>query len=121
MPSGKNTEGEADNLDHFKCYRAYGPRLRNRVVRLKDQFQEGTATVLRAALFCNPVQKQHGAVITPIENRDAHLVCYQTTPAALTAPRVVRSRNQFGNKDLVAGIANLLCVPSQKLRFNPLL
>jgi hypothetical protein len=120
VPSGKNTEGEADNLDHFKCYRAYGPRVRNRVVRLEDQFQEGTATVLRAVTFCNPVVKQHGAVTIPIENKDAHLVCYQTTPVALTTPRVLLSRNQFGNKDLLVGIANLLCVPSQKLRFAPL-
>ena len=120
VPSAKNNEGEPDNLDHFKCYRAYGGRIRNRVVRLKDQFQEGTATVLRASLFCNPAEKRHGTVTVPIENPAAHLVCYQTTPVALPTPRTIVSRNQFGSKEVIATLGNLLCVPSQKLRFGPL-
>jgi len=74
VPSAKNDQPPPENLDHFKCYRTYG-RPKNIVLKLSDQFQQDTkATLLRPVEFCNPVEKTHGDVTTPIKNPKAHLL-----------------------------------------------
>ena len=116
VPSAKNNQPLSENLDHFKCYRTYG-RPKNIPLKLDDQFQEGSpTTVLRPIEFCNPVEKTHGPVPIPIKNPKAHLLCYSMTPIAIDGHADVR--NQFGGAALPLGAANMLCVPSEKLRFS---
>jgi len=118
VPTAKNTQGDPKGLDHFKCYRAYGPAVRNKVVKLRDQFNEGTVKVGRAVAFCNPTEKRHGDIFVPIENPKGHLVCYSVTPTALIDPRSFFTRNQFGSETLVTPGSDILCLPSEKLRFS---
>jgi hypothetical protein len=116
VPSAKNTQPPSDNLDHFKCYRTYG-RPKNIVLKLADQFQDGVnATLLRPIEFCNPVEKTHGDFTIPIKNPTAHLLCYTITPTTFQGDALVR--NQFGGGPMPMATADMLCVPSQKLRFS---
>jgi hypothetical protein len=119
VPTQKNDEPvPSDLLDHFKCYRAYGRAPFNKVVRLKDQFQEATVTVQRPVLHCNPVEKLHGTVLTPVKRPTEHLVCYYVTRASLPDVRPFFTRNQFGVEQLSTNTADILCVPSRKLSFT---
>jgi hypothetical protein len=65
-------------------------------------------------IFCNPTVKIHGTSVTPITNADDHLVCYKITRKPFTTS--VLTRNQFGEENLVLRPADLLCVPSKKLK-----
>ena len=115
VPTQKERHEEPQGLDHFKCYLPRGESI-NRPVVLQDQFdkqQREVVKILRPVLFCNPVEKHHDDVITPIENPADHLTCYVFTPST-TKSIVVRTRNQFGEEKLVATHSRLLCVPSQK-------
>ena len=118
VPSAKNGQPEPENLDHFKCYRTYG-RPKKIPLRLGDQFQEeATATLLRPRAFCNPVEKTHGDVTTPIKNPKAHLLCYDISSPTFTGE--ARVQNQFfpNGVTLPMATADMLCVPSEKLRFS---
>lgn len=118
VPSAKNSQPPPENLDHFKCYRTNG-RGKQVELRLSDQFQEDTtAKLLRPVAFCNPVEKTHGDVVTPIRNPESHLLCYNITPTTFTGE--ARVRNQFAPNGvtLPMATADMLCVPSQKLRFS---
>jgi hypothetical protein len=86
-------------------------------VKLRDQFApDGVEVgVLAPFEFCNPVEKKHGDVTTPIQNPKAHLACYSITPLPIQAAAL--TRNQFGSAQQPIGAADLLCVPSEKLRF----
>jgi hypothetical protein len=102
------------NLDHFKCYRAYGAAV-NKLVRLRDQFHvEDNVKVGYPFGFCNPTVKIHGTSTTPITNEEDHLVCYKITRQTFTT--TVLTRNQFGEENLVVRAADLLCVPSKKVK-----
>ena len=104
------------DLDHFKCYRAYGAAI-NKFVTLRDQFHiEENVKVGYPFGFCNPTVKIHGGVTTPITNPDDHLVCYKITRKPFTGPVV--GLNQFGQENLTVREADLLCVPSKKLRVS---
>jgi hypothetical protein len=124
VPTAKNEQAPPapDSLDHFQCYRAYGSSLstsfKQTVVKLSDQFHPDpeTVTLLRPIAFCNPVEKTHGIVVTPINHPDDHLVCYTFAPT--TFQKGITTRNQFGGADLPLAGADILCVPSQKLRFS---
>ena len=124
VPTAKNDQPPPapDSLDHFQCYRAYGASLttsfKKTVVKLKDQFHvdPDQVSVLRPVAFCNPVEKTHGGVVFPINHPDDHLVCYAITPTTLQL--AITARNQFGGADLLIAGADILCVPSQKLKFS---
>lgn len=111
------------DLDHFKCYRAYGAAL-NRRVTLRDQFRvEENVTVAYPFAYCNPTVKVHGGMTTEIQNKDDHLVCYKTTQQPfMHAP--VNVRNQFVPPGQVLqlpfGRVDLLCVPSKQLKVSAL-
>jgi hypothetical protein len=118
VPTQKNDEPPpGDKLDHFKCYRAYGRAPLNKVVKLRDQFQEGQVTVGRPVLHCNPTEKLHGTVVTPVKSPAEHLVCYYVTKTSLPDVRPLFTRNQFGVEQLTTTTADILCVPSRKLSF----
>jgi hypothetical protein len=63
-------------------------------------------------LLCNPVEKTHNDIVTPIQNPDDHLVCYKLEGTQFTATAQVG--NQFGEEILTVEPADLLCVPSRK-------
>lgn len=115
VPTAKNTQPPPDNLDHFQCYRATGALLRVKV-NLVDQFQDaGTDhNGLRPFALCNPVEKLHGDIVTPIKNPEDHLVCYTMKPVDFTGQAAVR--NQFSPGQRSIRQADILCVPSQKLK-----
>jgi hypothetical protein len=115
VPTQKQGHEPPQDLDHFKCYRASGKSVKRRV-NLRDQFHvEENVLVSEPFAFCNPTEKVHDGVLTPILNKDAHLTCYRITkkPFALTGLQV---RNQFGIEVLDLREADLLCVPTIKGR-----
>jgi hypothetical protein len=124
VPTQKNTEGPPHDLDHFKCYRAYGANV-NKIVTLRDQFQIQTGLkVTNPFAFCNPTEKIHdnppAPPVTPITNAEDHLVCYLVTRKPFIAHTVV-ARNQFGIETLnLSRPPDLLCVPTKKLKVTPL-
>jgi hypothetical protein len=113
VPTQKLPHGPFGGVDHFKCYTTSGVKSVNKVVTLNDQFDlERNLTVTTPFRFCNPVEKTHGDIVTPIKNKE-HLVCYKLT-------RKPSTRNQFGTETLTQSLTQLLCVPSEKLGFTPL-
>ncbi len=114
--------GFPETLDHFKCYRAEGGRIR-RLARLIDQFETAIVTVLEPRLFCNPTRKIDAAgVPTGVQNADGHLTCYDVSlllPGGTTVVEDLVIANQFtattGDLEVVTD-EDLLCVPTRKLR-----
>jgi hypothetical protein len=113
VPTEKQPHGPTTDLDHFKCYRATGQPINDRV-GLKDQFHRERVKVLEPFRFCNPVEKNHAGAVTPILRPDDHLVCYVITIRPFTT--TVAVTNQFfPGQTLTVFDADRLCVPSQKL------
>jgi hypothetical protein len=113
-------------LDHFKCYNASGRRIETKVT-LHDRFHFTSARVLDPIAFCNPVEKTRPntangteAEVTPIANAKAHLTCYTITLRPWTGRLTVLITNQFGSGHLAVGQPDVLCVPSEKLRWYEL-
>lgn len=104
-------------LDHFKCYQKVGSAQPVTVpVHLRDQFGDQKHVVGIPMFFCNPVEKQHAGVVTPIRNPNAHLTCYQIVGRA--PKRTVRLKNQFETRDIKIRPPKLLCVPSDKISWQ---
>lgn len=116
VPAQKLPLPAPQGLDHYKCYEAKGNSV-NAVVGLVDQFHRGRARVLEPVAFCNPTVKVHNDVTYPITNPDAHYTCYfMRTGQFSTSVDVV---DQFGPEHLRLSDPNVLCVPSEKVRFKP--
>lgn len=117
VPTAKNATVIPRLLDHFKCYRARGVSV-SALVDLEDQFHlEKDVKVMRPFGFCNPTVKIHPAgTVTPILHPDEHLVCYTITQQPFTA--TVLTLNQFGQETLPLRDADVLCVPSKKLKWK---
>lgn len=116
VPTRKDPHGPPNNLDHFRCYKVTsGPNLAT-TVGLTDQWFASTHRLARPTLFCNPVQKLHNNVVTPIQHPNDHLTCYRMTPVALN--RTVQLHNQFGDPIFTSYRADLLCVPTHKLAWQ---
>jgi len=115
VPTQKAPHDEPADLDHFKCYRAYGGSVK-KVVTLSDQFQtQADLKVTYPFGFCNPTEKNHAGVVTPVTNPEDHLVCYLVTKRPFVRTGV-QTRNQFRVENLVVRDPDLLCVPSKKLK-----
>lgn len=103
--------------DHFKCYKVKG-KLKKRTVRLKDQFGNIKATVIKPVQLCAPTAKDTS---TKIRHPVQHLVCYlikEKSSAKLRRRgylKSVRVEDQFGKLNLMALRPTKLCVPSKKL------
>ena len=104
-------------LDHFKCYwvdPAGGPP--EEVVSLEDQFVEDLVAEVRYAdLFCNPTEKMHGSVTTPISNPEGHLTIYDLEFEEEPVTKRVEVTNQFGTQNLTVHGPVKLAVPTQKV------
>jgi hypothetical protein len=114
VPTQELPYGPPHDLDHFKCYRCTGDPL-NVVVDLLDQFQnEPQVQILAPVYFCNPVQKTHNGVITPIQHPNDHLVFYQS--AYQHSVTQIATLNQIAaEQNVPIYSAALLGVPSLKL------
>jgi len=103
-------------LDHFKGYwvdPAGGPP--GEIVSLQDQFGTFDAIVGSATMFCNPTEKMHGSVTTPIANPEAHLTIYDLLYEDEPVARRVEITNQFGTQNLTVYGPVKLAVPTQKV------
>jgi hypothetical protein len=60
------------------------------------------------------VEKNHGGVVTPIEQPEAHLVAIEVAAAGPPTRRRVEVTNQFGTEVLTVGAPDMLLVPSAK-------
>jgi len=115
VPSTK-TEILPPALDHFKCYGAEGDCMGEDVL-LDDQFLATPLEVHVACdrYFCNPVEKLHDGVPTPILYPDNHLTIYGIYYEATLPWWSVEVYNQFGLQELLVGDPAFLAVPTQKL------
>ena len=96
----------ATPLDHFKCYRVRGARLRVPNVSLETQFGSVTVAIKRPWSLCVPVNKNDEGIVDPSRG----LMCYQVR-AVPQSERHVFSTDQFGSADYdLFGISDL-CVP----------
>ena len=106
------------DLDHYKCYNASGRKI-GAVVRLRDQFHTELVRVLEPMGFCNPVRKIHGDRNVGVQNAKDHLTCYTITPTPFQGTVVIA--NQFGLGPVSLAKADILCVPSQKVKWEEVL
>ena len=112
---GDGPEELPTDLNHFKCYRAFGPNAK-KLVTLQDRYL--TATGVKVGLpfsFCNPTEKNHDEVITPVVNPADHLVCYFVTRTP-SATEGVETFDQFQRGLVAKEGQDLLCVPTKKFK-----
>jgi uncharacterized repeat protein (TIGR02543 family) len=104
-------------LDHFKLYNAEeveGLPV-GADVYLEDQFGAIEATVGAVLGFCNPAEKVHYDITTPILNPDHHFTAYNISYEGEPQEWFVEVENQFGeNQQLVVSGPLALLVPTQK-------
>src|SRR5262245_8147637 len=114
VPTQKNTLAFPDRLDHYLCYPVSGQSV-EQAASLTDQFQTREVIVAKPALFCNPVQKTLlDGTTTRIQNRAAHLTCYNTRLPQSTDQREIEILNQFEQDTYTVTTTQLLCAPSTK-------
>ena len=115
VPTQKSPHGPPQKVNHFTCYAAEGQDL-NEPVGLKDQFFASKHRIRRPVLFCNPAQKWHAGMVSPVANPNDHLTCYAMTRVQYL--RDVDIRDQFGKFHLQTEYADMACVPTQKLAWE---
>jgi hypothetical protein len=108
LPTEKNGEGDAIELDHFACYSGKFPKIAPRPVALVDQFRTEENEASRAFMLCNPVSKNGGPIRNPLE----HFVFYRLKPQRES--RTVTIENQFGQAQVQIRKSALLGVPTGK-------
>jgi hypothetical protein len=109
LPTEKNAEGDAIELDHFACYSGKFPRLSPRPVALVDQFKTEDTEVSKPLLLCNPVSKDGGPIRNPLD----HLVFYKLKPEK--ERRTVQFANQFHGGSADVRKSAMLGVPTGKV------
>jgi uncharacterized repeat protein (TIGR02543 family) len=107
-------------LDHFKCYGVAEEATAEKNVYLEDQFVAINATVGMAWYFCNPTEKLHNDVPTPISNPDHHLTLYTLEYEGEPQSWRVMVENQFQDDEELTVVGPVaLAVPTQKEGHNP--
>jgi hypothetical protein len=112
--------GFPKRLNHYWCYEAYGPKV-GQTVTLDDQFGADNVRVERPHRFCNPVEKTSEAGRFRIIERQVHLTCYEIFGPQKTVSQTFGVLNQFEQDVFTITSYQLLCVPSAKLGFTPIL
>jgi hypothetical protein len=108
-----------ERLNHYWCYEANGERV-GVSVTLEDQFSgPDTVRVEEPVLFCNPVVKIHAGARFRIEERQVHLTCYDIHGPQRTEATEFGITNQLETDTFTVTSFELLCVPSDKLGFEP--
>jgi hypothetical protein len=101
----------AQQLEHFKCYEAFGDPLDINIA-FADQFQ-GLGTLLADPfMFRNPVEKNG----EPIQNSDGHLACFSILPPGQPLGFPVPIVNQFFPNSINIQVEEPIafCLPSKK-------
>jgi hypothetical protein len=65
-------------------------------------------------MFCNPAEKTHAGVVYPVQNRRAHLTCYEILDHATSPMRSTTVTNQLGTGQAQLYVQEVLCVPTRK-------
>jgi hypothetical protein len=118
VPTAKTVDGQTfddrDDLQHYWCYEANGPRSGVRA-KLHDQFSgPDNVRITTPTLFCNPAEKVANGEKFPILDEDLHLACYEIHGKQKTQQFTVGVENQF-EKDIYQTAAwEILCAPSEK-------
>jgi hypothetical protein len=118
VPTAKTVGGvifdDVDNMNHYWCYEANGPRVGVRAT-LEDQFSGPDAVRLTTpTLLCNPAEKVHDGERFRIEDEDLHLGCYEVHGKQKTQQFTVGVENQFETDVFQTGPWEILCAPSEK-------
>jgi hypothetical protein len=129
VPAVKDDTGMLEDLEtrHFKCYLARGRGFRPiQSVRIVDQFENKSMTVLAPRLVCTPVDKNGEDPTAPAS--PGHLTCFKIKDSPgqpAFDPVSADVEDQFVRQDLLptrradCRRVRLLCVPSEKeLRGN---
>jgi len=95
-------------LDHYLCYAVDPGTFKQINVKVGDQFNTSTDTVVGARTLCVPTSKNGSHLVEP----KVHLLCYLVKSASHAHAVVIR--NQFGIQNGSAGQRDRLCVPSTK-------
>jgi hypothetical protein len=82
-PALKDTGGDPPEENHYKCYEVIQGPTMNTTLRLVDQYDDVTVTVLTAKFLCNPVQKTHGGHVYPVIDSSFHLTVYEVENTTL--------------------------------------
>jgi len=85
------------------------------IVYLEDQFGAVEAELGWPWYFCNPTEKWHNEVLTPIVDPDHHLTVYSLAYEKDPKEWFVETSNQFGTKELIVWGPIALAVPTQKV------
>jgi hypothetical protein len=102
-------------IDHFMGYFVDSEWYIGENVTLEDQFGTVNATVEWALGFCNPAEKVHDPVTTPIWNPDHHFTLYTLSYEGEPQTWQVEVMNQFGTQNLTVSGPFALGVPTQKV------
>src|SRR5262249_40602539 len=100
VPTHKNENGlpAPAGANHLLFYKASGNGVKA-VLTLEDQFETMQVVALQPEVFCNPVEKTlPDGTVSPIEDDEAHLVCYEIKPTGglvFDTVREVQIDNQF--------------------------
>jgi hypothetical protein len=97
---------------HYKCWMIKS-KFEKVTVELKDQFGLSDSTLVKRELLCNPVEKIHNGVASPIADPDLHYVCYKIVERSRRTPDV-QIKDQFGAPEVGVQQARLLCAPAAK-------
>ncbi len=118
VPSEKVSFEEVETeplFDHFLSYEIIEALPLQAYVYLEDQFCTVEGTIDWPWWFCNPVEKVHEGVTTPIMYYDHHLIVYGLHTLEEPQHWFVNVNNQFGPQSLTVYGPVALAVPTQKI------
>jgi hypothetical protein len=123
VPTAKTIGGETfddrDDMNHYWCYEANGPRVGVRAT-LEDQFSgPDNVRVTTPTLLCNPAEKEHAGETFPIEDEELHLACYEIHGKQKTQQFMIGVENQFEEDVYQTGPWEILCAPGEKALPGP--
>ena len=118
VPTAKTVGGETfddrDDMNHYWCYEANGPRVGARVT-LQDQFRGPDAVrITTPTLLCAPAEKVHGTEIFEVQDEDLHLACYEVHGKQKVEQFMLTAENQFETDTFQTGPFEILCAPAEK-------
>lgn len=109
-------------LNHYKCYAVLKGMPLSKTVRLSDPFvaEAWRARIERPLFFCVPVEKHRDGKIHQMGDSETHYTIYALSEHTLNHPKDVRWRDQFFQGTFTMSRSYLLCVPSQKEKWQQL-
>jgi hypothetical protein len=118
VPTAKTIGGvvfdDRDNLNHYWCYEANGPRVGVRAT-LEDQFGgPDLVRVTTPTLLCVPAEKVHDGQRFRIEDDELHYACYEIHGKQKTQQFTFGVENQFEMDTFQSGPWEILCAPAEK-------